>query len=362
LVFSSPYLFLYFSNGLVQYSAANNPFDFRGEDDEGDENDSGSIVISSDKVIYGSPIRGGSNSPTILFWTLSTVVRVSNIGLNDEDLFKPDVLSNSSSILSSKCVVEYDGLFFWPGTDRFFVYNGIVQELDNSMNLNYFYDNIDLDRRQQVFGVKNTKYGEIWWFYPVKGVPGDNSRALIYNKRDNLWYDTDISRTAGVFSSDFGFLSTHGKSLIEEENNEVNNLWKHEVGNKQEALLSTGNTSITSIFSYFTTPVFSWSAFPPNSGTDDKSPKLVNRCIDLKRIEPDIVVNEQDGVIHFTVEVHTQEYPQSDAVVTDLISFTADTEKLDMRVQGRNMWLTFASDEFFEAGNITLLLGVGDAR
>lgn len=353
LVFAAPYLFLYGSNGLVQYSTSANPFIFDAESSD-------EFVISTDKVIFGRPVRGGSNSPTLLFWTLSSVVRVTNAADSNDGVdaaFQSDVISNSSSILSSKCVVEYDGLFFWPGTDRFFVYNGIVQEMDNRLNLNYFYDNIDMDRRQQVFGVKNTKYGEIWWFYPVKNVPGANSRAVVYNKRENFWYDTSISRTAGVFSSDFGFMSTYGRFLVQDEGD--NNIWKHEVGVVEDAV-SGGVRSIAPIPSFFTTPIFSWVAFPPKLGKAANLSQLINRWTDLQRIEPDFIPGNTPFT--FEVRVNTREYAQSPIVISPAVQFYNDTVKIDMRVQGRNMSLTFSSNDGFEVGQIMLLLGIGDAR
>lgn len=351
LCFSAPYLFIYGSNGLVQYSQSANPFIFEG-------GDSGALTISKDKVIYGRPIRGGSNSPSLLFWTLSSVVRTTNTG-GDAVLFKNDVISTSSSILSSKCVVEYDGLFFWPGTDRFFVYNGIVQEMDNRMNLNYFYDNIDMERRQQVFGVKNTKYGEIWWFYPVRGVAGANSRAIVYNKRENFWYDTAISRTAGVFSPDFGFMSTYGPALVDPLDGQLN-IWRHEFGVVQDEAAG-GGRNVAPIPSSFTTPIFSWVAFPPKPNRGSMPSQFINRWVDLQRIEPDFVtmVGVPD---RFEVLVNTQEYAQSPVVTSAPVQFARNTGKLDMRVQGRNMSLTFRSIDNFEVGHIILLLGMGDAR
>lgn len=371
LCFAAPYLFIYGSNGLVQYSTSNDPFDFRDDImvevdgpngtrvQELSPNRGGDFTISNDKVIYGRPIRGGSNSPSLLFWTLSSVVRVANASIGDGEAdFKSDTISTSSSILSSKCVVEYDGLFFWPGTDRFFVYNGIVQEMDNRMNLNYFYDNIDMERRQQVFGVKNTKYGEIWWFYPVKGVAGPNSRAIVYNKRENFWYDTAISRTAGVFSPDFGFMSTYGKFLVNDLGE--NNLWRHEVGVIENGF-SGGAENPTPIPSSFTTPIFSWVAFPPKPNRGSMPSQFINRWVDLQRIEPDFVTTA--GVPdRFEVLVNTQEYAQSPVVTSAPVPFTGNSAKLDMRVQGRNMSLTFRSIDNFEVGHIILLLGMGDAR
>jgi hypothetical protein len=350
LCFAAPYLFLYGSNGLIQYSTLANTFEFKADD---------KATISSDKVIFGSPIRGGSNSPSLLFWTLSSVVRVTNAATGEKAIgLKSDTISKSSSILSSRCVVEYDGLFFWAGTDRFFVYNGIVQEMDNRMNLNYFYDNLDMNYRQNVFGVKQTKFGEIWWFYPVKGDNGVVKRAIVYNKRENFWYDVDLPRTAGTFSNDFGFMATFGSPLVNNDNTQ--HLWKHEVGESQE-WRPAGDKQIDSIPSSFTTPIFSWVAFPPKPSRGASPSQFINRWMDLQRIEPDFVVPTGDES-KFHVIVNTQEYAQSPVVNSNPIQFTNDTPKIDMRVQGRNMSLTFGSSSAFEAGQIILLVGTGDER
>lgn len=349
LCFAAPYLFVFGSNGLVQYSRSKDPFSFTG-------GDSGEFIASPDKIIFGRSIRGGPSSPSLLLWTLSSVVRVTNTGTDagtGNIIFKPETISSGSSILSSKCVVEYDGFFFWPGTDRFYAYNGLVDELPNKLNQNYFFDNLDLDRRQQVFGVKNAKYGEIWWFYPVKGVPGANSRAVVYNKRENFWYDTPISRVAGTFSNDFGFMVTTGKPLVNHANE--NYLWRHEFNDGQQL-----ENEVLPIPSYFVAPIFSWAAFPPRISKQSQPAQLVNRWVDLQRIEPDFIDNANPS--HFTVQVSTKEYAQSKSQAFAPVAFDSDTEKVDMRVQGRNMTLKFSSEEKFEVGQIMLLLGIGDAR
>lgn len=231
MCYSSPCLFFYGSNGEVKYSRR-----------VGNVNTQlltatnyTSITISNDKVIYGTPIRGGAASPCLLFWTVSSVVRIVNATAADATAinFRIDTISQSSSIISSRAVVEYDNIFYWIGTDRFFIYNGVVSELANPMNLNYFFNNVDMSRRQQIFGVKNAKYGEIWWFYPVIGIPGSNSRAIIYNIRENSWYDTAISRDAGMFLESNGNMYTFGQQLV---NPAVTNrfLFAHEIGTNEE--------------------------------------------------------------------------------------------------------------------------------
>lgn len=350
ICYSNPYLFAYGSNGYVAYSRPADPLDFTAGRVGG-----GELTISNDKVIFGAAIRGGSNSPSLLFWTLGSVVKVTNVG-DAAVNFKIDVISKSSSILSSRCVVEYDGIFFWVGTDRFFVYNGIVQEMPNTMSLNYFFNNIDLNHRQKVFGVKNTKYGEIWWFYPEKGQgnPVQNTRALIYNKRENSWYDTAINRDAGVFFEDLGFMFTFGKPLINDDG--FLYVWRHEAGTDQvwyPRAIGRNTLQTDRIPSSFTTPTFSWSAFNPL-----KQQTGVDRWVDLQRIEPDFLMD--DNADQMMLVVNTKEYAQSANVASAPILFTRTTSKLDMNVQGRHMNFTFSSNKNFEIGYTMMLLGLGD--
>jgi len=69
------------------------------------------------------------------------------------------VLTSDSSILSSDCVVDYDGVFYWAGVDRFLMFNGVVREVPNTMNLNYFYEGLNQAERSKVFAFKVPRYG-----------------------------------------------------------------------------------------------------------------------------------------------------------------------------------------------------------
>jgi hypothetical protein len=347
MCYAAPHLFLYGENGFVQYSRANNPLDFR------ENNTSGSFNISNDKVIYAASVRGGSNSPSLLFWTLSKVVRITNTSEDSDRVsFQIDVVSNASSILSSRAVAEYDGLFFWIGTDRFFVYNGVVQEMVNTASINYFFDNLDMKNRQLVFSVINPRFGEIWWYYPEKGQDQanvKNTRALIYNKRENSWYDTSISRDCGIFSNDFGFMATYGYSFQGDNLNKY--LWKHEVGEKEVA----GDEINAPIISSVTTPFISQAAFNAQNPMNG-----VDRFLELRRIEPDFVMSDKSKELQ--VRINTKRYAQSTLTTSDAFTFTGETEEIGTREQGRAISLTFSSEHDFRMGNIMLLMASGDGN
>ena len=90
--------------------------------------------------------------------------------------------------MSSQCVVEYDGIYYWIGIDRFLSYNGVVQEVPNQMNMNWFFDNLNYTQRQKVWATKVPRYNEIWFFYP-RGTATECTDAIIYNVKDKIWYD-----------------------------------------------------------------------------------------------------------------------------------------------------------------------------
>lgn len=198
-----PYLFVYGNNGLIQNSSAGNPSDWVSAD-------ANAVNVASGKIVQGLPVRGGSNAPSGLFWSLDSLIRVSFIGGTGTpaQYWRYDIISSQSSILSSQSAIEYDGVYYWCGVDRFLLYNGVVKEIPNSMNQNYFFDNLNYDQRQKVWVTKVPRFGEIWWFYP-RGDATECTDAVIYNVRENVWYDAGeargAQRSAGYFSQVFAF-------------------------------------------------------------------------------------------------------------------------------------------------------------
>jgi hypothetical protein len=107
--------------------------------------------------------------------------------------------------MNENVVVDYDGVFFWCGVDRFMMFNGVVREVPNNMNLNYFFDGLNSLNHSKVFAYKIPRYGEIWWCYP-RGDATECTHAVIYNVRENTWYDTELpanGRAAGSFNNSF---------------------------------------------------------------------------------------------------------------------------------------------------------------
>jgi hypothetical protein len=198
-----PYLFVYGNNGLIQNCSS-------GDTNDWVSADANAVNVASGKIVQGLPVRGGSNAPSGLFWSLDSLIRVSFIGGTGTppQYWRYDIITSQSSILSSQSAIEYDGVYYWCGVDRFLLYNGVVKEIPNSMNQNYFFDNLNYDQRQKVWATKVPRYGEIWWFYP-RGDATECTDAIIYNVREQTWYDAGQSkgaqRSAGYFSQVFAY-------------------------------------------------------------------------------------------------------------------------------------------------------------
>ena len=193
-----PYTVAFGNDGFVMWSVPGDPTDFTGSG-------AGNAYVTGQKIVRGMPLRGGpGSSPSGLLWSADSLIRMTYTG-DTTAAFAFDTISAQTSILSAQSVIEYDGVFYWAGTDRFLMFNGVVREVPNNLNLNFFYDNMNYSQRQKVFAFKVPRYGEIWWCFP-KGDSLEPNHAVIYNVREDTWYDTPLpngGRSAGMFPAVF---------------------------------------------------------------------------------------------------------------------------------------------------------------
>ena len=193
-----PYTVAFGNDGFVMWSVPGAPTDFTGSG-------AGNAYVTGQKIVRGMPLRGGpGNSPSGLLWSADSLIRMSYTG-DATAAFQFDTISAQSSILSAQSPIEYDGVFYWIGTDRFLMFNGVVREVENNMNINFFFDNLNYSQRQKVFSFKVPRFGEIWWCFP-KDDSLEPNHAVIFNVRENTWYDCALpngGRGAGIFPAVF---------------------------------------------------------------------------------------------------------------------------------------------------------------
>lgn len=336
IVCLQPYLVMFGNDGGVKISNVNDPTTILLD-----------ARVTSKKVVAGLATRGGQLSPAGLLWSLDSLIRMTFVGGND--LFNFDTVIGQSSILSSRGIIEYDGIFYWAAIDRFLMYNGVVQEVPNQTNLNFFFRNVNLSQRQKVWATKITQYGEIWWHFPA-GAATECNYSVCYNVRDQCWYDTAITRSDGYFDSIFGF-PIWADNVVDVSGNYP--LWIQEFGRDKVDL--AGNP--TAVHSYVTTPFLGW----PTVGVDANR-NSIDLWTGLNYVDPDFI---QDGPM--TLTVNCKEYANSDATNSTFnpYSFTNTTNRIFTREQGRLMTLTFDSNViggYYEMGQVLVAGRFGDSR
>lgn len=350
VVAAPPYLFIYGHDGFIAWSDKNAIANIGS----GGGGDAGEARICSNKIVKGMALRGGSTTaPAVLFWSLDTLQRVSFVGTT-AGVFRNDTIATNISILSSHAVTDYDGIFYWPGVDRFLSYNGVVQEVPNEMNRDFFYDNYNKLYPQKIFSFKNPRYGEIWTCFPF-GQSTEANWAIIQNVREGTWYDTPLpegGRSTGISpSSTLPYPLLFG---VEADDVDKYSLWMHEYGVDKIA----GGQPLA-IESFYETANIAWMA----EGPMNASWVGMDNWVRIIRIEPDFVLT---GSLEFTIK------GRSFADAPDLPSQTytysglADSGyKIDVRKQFRQPRIQVRSNEAggnFYAGQPTYTLAKGDVR
>lgn len=221
IVVLQPYCFRYGDN-LLAWSDANLP-------DTLTSGDAGEARVSGLKIIKGLPLRGNGSGPAGLFWSLNTLIQaVYNGGTT---IFAFNTISADISVISANSIVEYDGIYYWVGLDRFQMFNGVVREIPNNMSINYFFDNLNKTYAAKVFAHKVPRFGEIWWCYPSK-MSTECDRAIIINVREGgYWYDTPLPadfRSCSAYAQVYPYPVMGGDYTG--SNGLRHCLWQHEIG------------------------------------------------------------------------------------------------------------------------------------
>lgn len=407
-----PFLFAFGSNGLIRNSNAN---DFSSTTGWSGTN-ANTANVAGTKIVKGLPIRGGSsNSPAGLFWALDSLIRVSYVG--GTALWSYDTVSAHTTILAKNAPIEYDGLYYWVGVDRFYVYSGVVQELPNEMNLNWFFDNINMAYRNKVWALKVPRYGEIWWLFPF-GDSTECNAAVIYNVREKTWYDTRVTRSAGFQARTFvspvmaggdegtnttllrytavsgefsvgdrvtGGTSTAYGDVVRVGTNRLNLDNVVGVFSNGETISSTaasgtlteapvdqelsvvwrheygtdkilGQTT-TAIQAYYETRNFTLLDGTPATDGAERGTNLQARIV---RLEPDFVLT---GNLELTVRGRA--FPNAEKVDSERFTITPETLYVPLKEQRRSMSLRFESNAAggdFQEGRNLITVGPGDER
>ena len=128
-------------------------------------------------------------------------------------------------------------------------------------------------------------------------------------------------------------------------------LWEHEVGTDQ-----VYNTNVLAIESSFETSDLGWVA----GGPSQPSPVGENRWLRVERVEPDFI---QSGELELYVT--GRPYAQEQDETSSAYVFDANTGKIDMKEQRRELRLKFVSNTEggnYQLGKVIVTADLGDVR
>ena len=103
-------------------------------------------------------------------------------------------VSTNTSIASQNAAVAFGDDVYWMGDQSFYRYDGNVQPIPCPVE-EYVFADLNVSQRAKVTAAVNSKFNEIWWFYPSAS-SDTNDKYVVYNYVENSWYYGALARTA----------------------------------------------------------------------------------------------------------------------------------------------------------------------
>jgi len=131
-------------------------------------------------------------------------------------VFGFNLLMDNISIMSPNSAYTVNGVTYWMGLDKFYMYSGTVETLPCTVK-QYVFEDMNTEQSYQFFVGGNSGYNEVWWFYcseyvldangdviiAADGSPIKNTKInkyVIFNYLDRTWYVGTMARTAWLDS------------------------------------------------------------------------------------------------------------------------------------------------------------------
>lgn len=173
---------------MVRWSDQDNPFDWVPTT----FNQSGEQHISKGSYL----VTARDTRQEILVWTDAALFSMQYLG--PPYVWGFNMLMDNISIASPEAAITVNGVTYWMGVDKFYMYSGRVETLPCSLR-QFIFMNLNKDQIDQVVCGSNEGYNEIWWFYPSANSQVNDS-YVIFNHLERIWYYGTINRTAWLDS------------------------------------------------------------------------------------------------------------------------------------------------------------------
>lgn len=231
-------------------------------------------------------------------------------------------VSTNTSIAGQNAAVAFGDAVYWMGDQVFYKYDGNVQPIPCPIE-EYIFDNMNLSQRSKITSGLNSKFNEIWWFYPSTGSESNDS-YVVYNYVEKSWYYGTLARTAWF---------DNAISNLPIAASPDGYIYFHEDG------LNDGSTNPPSPLSSY----IESSAIDMGDG---------DQFMFVSRVLPDLTFRNSTSTPSATFEVSARDFPGANFDQTNsgaaVRSATAPveqfTEQLFFRLRGRSMALKVSSN------------------
>ncbi len=105
-------------------------------------------------------------------------------------------VGSGCGVISSQSVAAIDSAAIWMSRSGFWIFDGYVKPLPCDVS-DYVFTSMNYNQASKVYAVHNSKYGEVWWFYP-SSASNEVDSYVTYNYREGHWNIGTLGRTAGV--------------------------------------------------------------------------------------------------------------------------------------------------------------------
>jgi len=174
-------------------------------------NQAGSLRLSrGTKIVAASQAR-----QEVLVWTDSSLYSLQYVGA--PAVWAATLVGENISISSQNAVSYANGVAYWMGKDKFYMYDGRTQPLKCDVR-KYVFNDFNTAQYSQVFSGTNESFHETWWFYCSDGETNID-KYVIYNYLEKIWYYGTLARTAWIDSGlrDSPLAATYDLNLVDHE-------------------------------------------------------------------------------------------------------------------------------------------------
>lgn len=112
-------------------------------------------------------------------------------------------VGTSCGTVSRNSLVALDQGAFWMGSEGFYMFDGSTAKMMPCDVQDYIFDDINTNQASKTFGIHNSEFGEIWWFYP-SGNGKEIDKYVAFDYLENHWEVGELNRTTGCDQGVFG--------------------------------------------------------------------------------------------------------------------------------------------------------------